>query len=89
MGPIEESDGRRQEEPELRRTSSLIGAALKIEHHEVWSYTTAGNQSYHLPMRELARLIQMSLAGEENADVVLDQISRSLNSTMGMPASVI
>ena len=92
MGLIEEgeeviADGKRKD-PYLADLE-LIAAAHKVEHYEIASYITARNLSFQLRMPELSRLLQMSLAEEQNSDLLLDQIGRPLTSVLGRPAAVI
>ena len=72
-----------------RKNLELIAAAHKVEHYEIASYITARNLSFQLRMPELSRLLQMSLAEEQNSDLLLDQIGRPLTSVLGRPAAVI
>ena len=67
---------------------ALIGAAHKIEHYEIASYITARNLANQLRMPEVSRLLQMSLAEEQNSDLLLDQIQRPLTSVLGRPAAI-
>ncbi len=92
MGLIEEGDeviasGKKADG--LASDLSLIGAAHKIENYEIASYTTLRNLSYVLRNPEVSRLLQMSLAEEQNADVLLDQLARPLTSIVGMGASIL
>lgn len=66
----------------------LIGAAQKVEHYEIASYTTARNLAQQIMAREVAALLQRSLSEEENASVLLDQVSRPLMSSARMPEPV-
>jgi len=67
----------------------LIAAAHKVEHYEIASYITARNLAFQLRMPEVSRLLQMSLAEEQNSDMLLDQIGRPLSSVLGRPAAVV
>jgi Mn-containing catalase len=67
----------------------LIAAAHKVEHYEIASYITARNLSFQLRMPEVSRLLQMSLAEEQNSDMLLDQIGRPLTSVLARPAAVV
>jgi len=91
MGLIEEGEDvmtqGKKKEPYIADLS-LIAAAHKIEHYEIASYTTARNLAFQLRMPEVSRLLQMSLAEEQNSDMLLDQISRPLSSVAGRPAAV-
>ena len=66
---------------------ALIGAAQKVEHYEMAGYTTARNLAQQLKLPNVVRLLQLSLAEEENADQLLDQIARPLMSCARMPAA--
>lgn len=92
MGLIEEGDeviARGKKADGLASDLSLIGAAHKIENYEIASYTTARNLSYVLRNTEVSRLLQMSLAEEQNADVLLDQLARPLTSVVGLGSSIL
>lgn len=67
---------------------NLIAAAHKVEHYEIASYTTARNLANQLRLPEVSRLLQMTLAEEQNADLLLDQIQRPLTSVLGRPAAI-
>jgi len=67
---------------------ALVGSAQKVEHYEIASYTTARNLAQQINAREVAELLQRSLAEEENASVLLDQIARPLMSSARMPLAV-
>ena len=67
---------------------ALIGAAQKVEHYEISSYTTARNLAQQLKMPALVQLLQLSLAEEENADQLLNQVAKPLMSSARMPAPV-
>ncbi|HEV7736968.1 MAG TPA: DUF892 family protein [Chlamydiales bacterium] len=92
MGLIEEGDeviasGKKSDG--LASDLALIGAAHKIENYEIASYTTARNLSYVLRNSEVSRILQMTLAEEQNADLLLDQLARPLISVVSMPASIV
>jgi Mn-containing catalase len=67
---------------------ALIGAAQRVEHYEVSSYTTARNLALQLRYSAIVSLLSKSLAEEENADQLLNQVSRSLMSVAKMPAPI-
>jgi Mn-containing catalase len=67
---------------------ALIGAAQKVEHYEISAYSTARNLAQQLKMPELVHLLQASLAEEQNADQLLNQVSRPLMSSARMPAAI-
>jgi manganese catalase len=67
---------------------ALIGAAQKVEHYEISAYTTARNLAQQLKMPGLIHLLQMSLAEEQNADQLLNQVARPLMSSARMPVPI-
>ncbi|MGB5902536.1 MAG: DUF892 family protein [Xanthobacteraceae bacterium] len=67
---------------------ALIGAAQRVEHYEMSAYTTAKNLAQQLRHSALAALLSKSLAEEENADQLLNQVARSLMSVAKMPAAI-
>ena len=67
---------------------ALIGAAQKVEHYEMAGYMTARNLAQQLKLPEVVQLLQLSLAEEENADQLLNQVARPLMSSARMPAHV-
>jgi len=67
---------------------ALIGAAQRVEHYEISGYTTAKNLAQQLRHSAVVALLSKSLAEEENADQLLNQVARSLMSVAKMPAAV-
>ncbi|MBN9042491.1 MAG: non-heme manganese-containing catalase [Rhizobiales bacterium 62-47] len=67
---------------------ALIGAAQRVEHYEISGYTTAKNLAQQLRHSAIVALLAKSLAEEENADMLLNQISRSLMSVAKMPDAI-
>jgi Mn-containing catalase len=67
---------------------ALIGAAQRVEHYEISGYTTARNLAQQLRHSAVVALLSKSLAEEENADQLLNQVARSLMSVAKMPAAV-
>jgi Mn-containing catalase len=67
---------------------ALIGAAHRVEHYEISGYTTARNLAQQLRHSAVVSLLSKSLAEEENADQLLNQVARSLMSVAGMPAAI-
>jgi Mn-containing catalase len=67
---------------------ALIGAAQRVEHYEIAGYTTARNLAQQLRHSAIVSLLSMSLAEEENADQLLNQVARSLMSVAKMPAAL-
>jgi Mn-containing catalase len=67
---------------------ALIGVAQKVEHYEMAGYITARNLAQQLHLPDVVHLLQLSLAEEESADQLLNQIARPLLSTVRMPEAV-
>lgn len=67
---------------------ALIGAAQRVEHYEISGYTTARNLALQLRHSAVVALLSKSLAEEENADQLLNQVSRSLMSVAKMPEPI-
>ncbi len=67
---------------------ALIGAAQRVEHYEISGYTTARNLAQQLRHSAIVALLSKSLAEEENADQLLNQVARSLMSVAKMPAAI-
>jgi Mn-containing catalase len=67
---------------------ALVGAAQRVEHYEIAGYTTARNLAQQARHTAIVALLSKSLAEEENADQLLNQIARSLMSVAKMPAAV-
>jgi Mn-containing catalase len=67
---------------------ALIAAAQRVEHYEIAGYTTTRNLAQQLRHSALVALLSKSLAEEENADLLLNQVSRSLMSVAKMPAAI-
>lgn len=91
MGLVEEgqevmSEG--EKKPDAAADLALIGAAQRIEHYEISGYTTARNLAQQLRHSAIVALLNASLAEEENADQLLNQVSRSLMSVAKMPAAI-
>ncbi len=91
MGLLEEgdevmSDGKKM--PPAGADLALIGAAQKVEHYEIAGYITARNLAQQLRMPHLVQLLQLSLAEEENADQLLNQLARPMMSAARMPEPV-
>ena len=91
MGLIDEADeviAENKKRDAYAADLNLIAAAHKVEHYEIASYTNARNLANQLRLPEVSRLLQMSLAEEQNTDLLLDQIQRPLTSVMGRPAAI-
>ena len=67
---------------------ALIGAAQRVEHYEISGYTTAKNLAQQLRHSAVVALLAKSLAEEENADQLLNQIARTLMSVAKMPDAI-
>jgi len=67
---------------------ALIGAAQRVEHYEISGYTTAKNLAQQLRHSAVVALLSESLAEEENADQLLNQVARTLMSVAKMPAAI-
>lgn len=91
MGLIEEGEEvmteNKKREP-YAADLNLIAAAHKVEHYEIASYMTARNLANQLRLPEVSRLLQMTLAEEQNTDLLLDQIQRPLTSILGRPSAI-
>jgi Mn-containing catalase len=67
---------------------ALVGAAQRVEHYEISGYTTAKNLAQQLRHSAVVELLAKSLAEEENADQLLNQVARTLMSVAKMPAPI-
>ena len=67
---------------------ALIGAAQRVEHYEISGYTTAKNLALQLRHSAVVSLLAESLAEEENADQLLNQVARTLMSVAKMPSAI-
>jgi Mn-containing catalase len=91
MGLVEESQeiiekgGEKEDAP---ADLALIGAAQRVEHYEMSGYTTAKNLAQQLRHSAVVALLSQSLAEEENADQLLNQVARTLMSVARMPESI-
>jgi Mn-containing catalase len=91
MGLVEQgqeviSEG--QEKEDTVADLALIGAAQRVEHYEISGYTTAKNLAQQLRHSGFVSLLSKSLAEEENADQLLNQIARTSEGVvMGVPLS--
>jgi Mn-containing catalase len=91
MGLIEEGQEvmeAGEEKEDAAADLALIAAAQRVEHYEISGYTTARNLAQQLRHSALVALLSKSLAEEENADLLLNQVSRSLMSVARMPAAI-
>ena len=67
---------------------ALIGAAQRVQHYEMFGYTTARNLAQQLRHSAIVALLSKPLAEGENADQLLNQVARSLMSVAKMPAAI-
>jgi Mn-containing catalase len=78
-----------QEKEDAPADLALIGAAERVEHYEISGYTTARTLAQQLRHSAIVALLSKSLAEEENADQLLNQLARSLMSAAKMPEPVV
>ena len=91
MGLIEEGEdvmSETKEKDDAAADLALIGAAQRVEHYEISGYTTARNLAQQLKHSAIVQHLNLSLAEEENADQLLNQVARPLMSAARMPAAV-
>jgi Mn-containing catalase len=91
MGLIEEGEdvmSETKEKDDAAADLALIGAAQRVEHYEISGYTTARNLAQQLKHSAIVQHLNLSLAEEENADQLLNQVARPLMSSARMPAAV-
>jgi manganese catalase len=91
MGLIEEGNeviSEMAEKDDAAADLALIGAAQRVEHYEIAGYTTARNLAQQLKHSAIVQHLTQSLAEEENADQLLNQVARPLMSAARMPAAV-
>ena len=91
MGLVEEAEEVIEEGKKKNDAAAdlaLIAAAQRVEHYEASSYTTARNLAQQLHNSMIVQLLTTSLAEEENADQLLNQVAQSLMSAAKMPAAV-
>ena len=91
MGLVEEGQEvmkEGEEKEDALADLALIGAAQRVEHYEISAYTTAKNLAQQLRHSAVVALLAKSLAEEENADMLLNQIARTLMSVAKMPETI-
>lgn len=91
QGIVEEGQEVIQESAEKEDAAAdlaLIGAAQRVENYEISGYLTARNLAQQLRHTAVVALLQKSLAEEENADQLLNQVARNLMSVARMPAAI-
>jgi Mn-containing catalase len=77
-----------EEQDDVVADLALIGAAQRVEHYEISGYTTAKNLAQLLRHSAIVSLLAKSLAEEENADQLLNQVARTLMSVAKMPDAI-
>ena len=90
-GIVEEGEEVMEEGQEMEDPAAdlaLIGAAQRVEHYEISGYTTARNLAQQLRHSAVVALLNESLAEEENADQLLNQVARTLMSVAQMPSPI-
>ena len=91
MGIVEEGQEVMEEGEQKEDAAAdlaLIGAAQRVEHYEISGYTTAKNLAQQLRHTAVVALLSESLAEEENADQMLNQVARTLMSVAKMPLAI-
>jgi Mn-containing catalase len=91
MGLVEEGEEvieEGKEKEDALADLALIGAAQRVEHYEISGYTTAKNLAQQLRHSAVIALLSKSLAEEENADQLLNQVARTLMSVARMPLAI-
>jgi Mn-containing catalase len=91
MGLVEEGQevmSQAKQKEDAPADLALIGAAQRVEHYEISGYTTAKNLAQQLRHSAIVALLSKSLAEEENADQLLNQVARTLMSVAKMPAPI-
>ena len=91
MGLIEEGDEVMDESKKKDAATAdlaLIGAAQRVEHYEIAGYSSARSLAQQLHHSAIVQLLSKSLAEEENADQLLNQVGQPLMSVNKMPAAV-
>jgi Mn-containing catalase len=91
MGLVEEGDeviAESKKKDDAAADLALIAAAQRVEHYEMSGYSTARNLAQQLHHSAVVQHLSRSLAEEENADQLLNQVARPLMSAAKMPAPV-
>jgi Mn-containing catalase len=76
LGLVEEGQEVMEEFAKKDDALALIGAAQRVEHYEISGYTAARNLAQQLRHTAVVVLLSKSLAEEENADQLLNQVAR-------------
>ncbi|WP_031495722.1 ferritin-like domain-containing protein [Bryobacter aggregatus] len=74
--------------PESVKDLALVAAAQQIEHVEMSAYSSAHILSYTLGLDEVTNLLQENLEQEEQADMILSEISAAILVAAGKPLEV-
>jgi manganese catalase len=91
MGLVEEGEeviAESKKKDDAAADLALIGAAQRVEHYEMSGYSTARNLAQQLHHSAIVQHLSKSLAEEENADQLLNQVARPLMSAAKAPAAV-
>jgi manganese catalase len=83
MGLVEEGEevmAESKKKDDAAADLALIAAAQRVEHYEMSGYTTARNLAQQLHHSAIVQHLSKSLAEEENADQLLNQVARPLMS---------
>jgi Mn-containing catalase len=91
MGIVEEGEevmAEAKKKDDAAADLAIIGAAQRVEHYEIAGYSTARNLAQQLHYSDIVQLLSKSLAEEENADQLLNQVARPLMSAVLVPARV-
>jgi Mn-containing catalase len=91
MGLVEEGEeviAESKKKDDAAADLALIAAAQRVEHYEMSGYSTARNLAQQLHHSAIVQHLSNSLAEEENADQLLNQVARPLMSAARMPAAV-
>jgi Mn-containing catalase len=91
MGIVEEGQDVMEEGEQKEDAAAdlaLIGAAQRVEHYEISGYTTAKNLAQQLRHTAVVAMLSESLAEEESADQLLNQVARTLMSVAKMPLAI-
>ena len=70
------------------KDAALIAAAQRVEHYEISGYGTARALAQQLRLTAVSALLSASLAEEQNADQLLNQVARTLSTVAKMPGAI-
>ena len=57
--------------------AGLIASAQRIEHYEIAGYGTAAHYAERLGKKDVAKLLQQTLAEEQKTDTLLNNLAKS------------